>query len=162
MKALSISLFIAFLLVVFGFLGFGVMAASGSEPISTVEVDIYGPPAPIIQIQVPDSIDLGNVSYNADGTRTRVDINNSGNVNVNIKPVLVDSGDEIFSNLYFIRRTTDIYTRIGSWSININASTSGVEEDYFYMKLDLREYDGNITRDMLNEQGELKFIATQA
>ena len=138
------------------------VAASGSEPISVVEIDIYGPPAPIISIQVPDSIDLGNISYNGDGTRTRVDINNSGNVNVNIKPVLVDSGDQIFSNLYFIRRTTDVYTKIGTWSINVNASSSGVEQEYFYMKLDLRDFNGNIVSDMLNERENIKFIATQA
>jgi hypothetical protein len=169
MRVLSISLFIAFLLVVIGFLGFlmifdagGVMAASGNEPVSIVEIDIYGPPAPIIQIQVPDLIDLGNISYNGDGTRTRVDINNSGNVAVNIKPVLVNSSDEVFSNLYFERRTTDVYSKIGNWSINITAPTSGVDGDYFYMKLDLRNYNGNINSDLLNQRSNVKFVATQA
>lgn len=169
MKIPAIPLVLAIILIVIGFLGFAVilsvnsvMAASGAEPVSTVEVDIYGPPPSIIEIQVPDSIDLGNISYNGDGARTRVDINNSGNVDVDIRPMLAVEGDEIFSNLYFVRRTTDVYTKIGDWSIRVNASTSGVEEDYFYMKLDLRDYSGSIEGDMLNERENIKFIATQA
>jgi hypothetical protein len=47
--------------------------------------------------------------------------------------------------------------------MNISAPTSGgVKESYFYVRLDLRDYSGTIDRDMINEQADIKFIATQA
>jgi hypothetical protein len=164
----------AFVILFLGILLFGigavfcaesiVSASSGSQPISTFEIDLYGPPPPVVSIQVPDRVDLGNISYGDDlGEDVKVDINNTGNVMVNVKPVLVDTGNEIYSGLYFRRITSDPYVRIGEWSMNISAPTSGgVKESYFYVRLDLRDYSGTIDRDMINEQADIKFIATQA
>lgn len=158
-----VALCLILLLVFFGILAF-VSASSGSEPISTFEIDLYGPPPAIVSIQVPDSVDLGNISYGDDlSDDIKVEINNTGNVAVNVKPVLVDSGDEIFSNLYFKRITSDPYSQIGNWSLNITAPTSGgIRESYCYVRLDLREYEGTIDSDMIGEQADVKFIATQA
>jgi hypothetical protein len=102
----------AFVILFLGILLFGigavfcaesiVSASSGSQPISTFEIDLYGPPPPVVSIQVPDQVDLGNISYGDDLSEdVKVEINNTGNVAVNVKPVLVDTGNEIYSGLYF-------------------------------------------------------------
>lgn len=167
MRALTIYIFVGIILIgfmAFFALSFNVMAASGSEPISTFEVDIYGPPVARIEIQVPDRIDLGNLSYNSYSDDFKVEINNSGNVNINVRPVLVTS-DDIFKNLYFRKRTSgneSIFTKVGDWSMNITAPTGSVREDWFYARLDLRDYAGSITRDMLSQEANVKFIATPA
>lgn len=157
---------LAFFVVLFIFgISFFVSASSGSEPISTFEIDLYGPPPALISIQVPDSVDLGNISYGDDlSDDTKVEINNTGNVAVKVKPLLVNSGNEIFSNLYFRKRTSgneSTYTKIGDWSMNLSASTSGVEKDWCYVRLDLRDYYGTIDQDMINERADIKFVATQ-
>jgi len=139
-----------------GIIGF-VSASSGQEAFMNVSANLYGSLPPIIRIQVPDFIDLGDVPYMGNSTRIKVDINNTGDVNVSITPVLVNLNNEIFSNLYFMRRVSDGYTRIGEWTFNVSSSDS----EYFYMRLDLTENGGVVKGDMFNQQAEIKFIATQ-
>jgi len=148
---------VSLMIFVFGAMVF-VIASSGGSPVSNFEADIYGPPAALIMINVPDKIYLGNLSYDGESARIEVKINNTGNVNVTITPQLVNSSDEIFSNLYFIRRTSDSYRKMGNWSINITAS----DNDYFYVKLNLKNANLDINDDMIGVNADVKFVAVQA
>ncbi|MBS3091382.1 hypothetical protein J4217_02965 [Candidatus Pacearchaeota archaeon] len=139
----------------------GSLVIVNANDILTVEANIFGLEPPRISVNVPDYIFVGNASKETETDKVRVDINNTGNVAIVISPELVNESDEIFSNLYFARRAADSYKRIGSWSMNVSAPTAGgVESDYMYMKLDLRNFDGNITEDRIGKRADVRFIAT--
>ena len=90
--------------------------------------------------------------------KVKVYINNTGNVNVTVTPQLVDSNEDLFKNLYFARRTTVPYEKIGLWSMNISKSSSGLEKDYFWMKLDLGDYTGEVNEE-IGHKSDIVFIA---
>jgi len=141
-------------------LGVIIVSASHSD-ISTFEVNVLGPPPPIIKIQVPDFVFFGNVSSGEESERMRVDVNNTGNIDVVITPRLVDLNEEIFNHTYFTRRVSEPYQKIGAFSLNLSASSDrgGIESDYFYAKIDLREFKGRIDRDLIGHRADVKFIA---
>src|SRR3989344_3420316 len=110
--------------------------------------DVY---APRTSIQITNSIYMGNISKGYSTDKTRVDINNTGDVAVMVTPQLSNSSEEIFSNLYFKRIQSDPFARIGNFSLNISkpSSMGGVKESSFYVKLDLTGYTGTISADKL-------------
>ncbi|MBS3079372.1 hypothetical protein J4218_04580 [Candidatus Pacearchaeota archaeon] len=152
--------FVIFLLV--GLFGTGFVLADVNSSM-TIEVDLIDF-TPVIGIQVPDNIDLGNLSKRTMKTSNyRVDINNTGNINITITPELKNPSEEILSYLFFQRRTTEDYQRIGNWSLFIPASkTSNPEDEYCYIKLDLNSYEKNIDNDIFNYNGQIIFIAMPA
>lgn len=150
-----------FLLVVgvFVFSSLNVVSAVNNSTIN-FKVDIFAPPTPVIMLSLPDNIYLGNVSKGSETEKVKVEFNNTGTVAVIITPQLNDNSESIFNYTYFARRTTDSYQRIGSWSMNVTApGTSGVESDYFYAKLDLRNYPGNFTSDLIGYTVPIKIFA---
>jgi len=154
MKTLIASLCICFLLV-------ASLVIVNANDILTVEADILGPAPAVLSVEVPDFVYLGNVSKGEETDKVKIYMNNTGNVPILVTPELVNS-DEIFDNLYFARRTTDSYEQIGEWSMNLTApTTGGIESDYFYMKLDLRNYNKNITQDYIGKQADVKFRVAQ-
>ena len=132
--------------------------------VSSFEVDVFGPSAPVIRIVVPDSIFFGNVSKGKESSRVRVDINNTGNVDVIVMPRLIDQFEEIFNYTYFTRRTTEPYQKIGEFSYNLWAPSDegGVESDYMYAKVDLRNFGGQIKGDTKGHKTDVKFFAVAA
>lgn len=133
------------------------------DDITTFQVDVYG--AFVMSVSAPDAVFLGNVSKGAESARSgKIYINNTGTVNVTVTPLLV-SADPIFSYLYFQRRVADSFKRIGNFSFNISAaSTFGdYESEYFYAKLDLRNFNGNIPYNISGYKADVKFfVAEQA
>src|SRR3989344_6074882 len=120
--------------------------------------DVY---APRTSIQITNSIYMGNISKGYSTDKTRVDINNTGDVAVKVTPQLSNSSEEIFSNLYFARRTTEPYGKIGNFSLNISqpSSLGDVTDEYFYVKLDLTGYTGTISADKLGHKAQVVFYA---
>lgn len=126
----------------------------------TFEANVFAPPAPLVRLSLPDRIFLGNVSKGTETDKVKVDFNNTGNVAVTITPQLNDNNENIFNYTYFARRTTDSYQRIGNWSMNVAVpGASGIESDYFYAILDLRNYPGNITSDLIGYSAPIKILA---
>ncbi|MDO8563748.1 MAG: hypothetical protein Q7R87_01950 [Nanoarchaeota archaeon] len=150
-----------FLLVVvaFVFSSFGLVSAVSNSTIN-FKVDIFAPPAPVVRLSLPDNIYLGNVSKGTETEKVKVEFNNTGTVAIIITPQLNDNSENIFNYTYFARRTTDSYQRVGSWSMNVSApGISGIEGDYFYAKLDLRNYPGNFTSDVIGYTVPIKIFA---
>ncbi|MEK6910942.1 MAG: hypothetical protein AABW82_04160 [Nanoarchaeota archaeon] len=150
-----------FLLVVgvFVFSSFSFVSAVSNSTIN-FKVDIFAPPAPVVRLSLPDNIYLGNVSKGTETEKVKVEFNNTGTVAIIITPQLNDNSENIFNYTYFARRTTDSYQRIGLWSMNVSApGTSGIEGDYFYAKLDLRNYPGNFTSDLIAYTVPIKILA---
>ena len=155
--------FFVFSLVIFFIFGilFLFSVSATHNDISIFEANILGPPPTLIRVSVPDNIFFGNVSRGQESERIRIDINNTGNVDVIVTPKLVDSSEEIFNYTYFTRRVAEPYQRIGDFSFNISAPADpgGFESEYFYAKIDLRDFRGNIDRDMIGHRANVKFFA---
>lgn len=122
------------------------------------EVDIL---AETVSIEVPEHIDLGNATKGYDADYARVDLNNTGTTNIIITPELQDSNEKIFSYLYFARRTTEDFLKIGDFSMNITKPTSagGKRSDYCYIKLDLTNYPEEIPTNIMDHKANIIFWA---
>lgn len=155
---LVIALFFVFLLKVSI-----VNAVDPANDTMKVEVDLLGftPPPPFVGIEVPDYVYLGNLTKKSMQTDDKkIYVNNTGNVNITVTPALKDNSEEIFSYLYFQRRTADPWRRLGNWSLDIAApTTKSYEDEYFYMKLDLRDYNQEISHDIIGHKSDILFIA---
>lgn len=129
----------------------------------TVSADIMKPivAEQIISVSVPDFIDLGNVTKGSSTPKVKIEINNTGNVDIKVTPILKNSSENIFSYLYFGSSVcTNSCQRIGDYSINIDKPTTGSSRNVsFYMKLDLTNYNDTINNDMIDYQTELIFVA---
>lgn len=127
-----------------------------------VEADIIANP-PVISVQVPDRVYLGSVSPGGETNRTKVSLNNTGNVAIVITPILTNSSEVLMKNIYFARRTTESYKKVGDFSMNLSKPTTpgGVEEDYFYMKLDLTNYNQILTKNLTGYTSEIVFYAVE-
>jgi hypothetical protein len=162
-----IFVFLISLGVTFYFILNGVFAETNLTSNNTmiVEVDLVGftPPVPFVGIWIPDYVSLNNLSKKTLKTGDiYVDINNTGNVNVTVTPYLLDNSEDIFSYLYFKKRTSGYtYQKIGNWSMNIEKPDEEDEyrHDWFYMQLNLKEYDKEIKEDILGHRAEIIFYA---
>ncbi|MEK6833131.1 MAG: hypothetical protein AABY32_03715 [Nanoarchaeota archaeon] len=165
-RVVSVTIIILCLLIVLGvtfFSSSGIVSAS-SNATMRVEVDLVGftPPEPFIGIEVPDYVYLGNLSKKTMKTDdVRVDINNTGNINITITPFLKDSGEKIFSYLFFQRRTNVAWQKIGNWSLKIEKPEEDetFRDEYFYMQLDLKKYDEPINEDIIGHEANITFLA---
>ena len=122
---------------------------------SLFKVNLY---EDVASVSVSSPVLFGSLTKGYDSDDIRINITNTGNVDVKVTPLLKTS-DPIFNNLYFQRRTTENYVKIGSWSMNItkDASYGGTNADYCYAKLDLRNYTGTINSDKLNYNATVIF-----
>lgn len=133
----------------------------------TAEVNIVVPEK-IVSIQVQEHVSLGNITMGSSKQSTgnvKVDINNTGTVDVFVTPVLVEES-EVFSNLYLTKRLSGAFlnwAKVGEWTLDIDqpSSVGGVKKEYFYMKLDLTDFEGEIEESMLGQQAELLFVAVE-
>ncbi len=139
----------------------------------TVEADILdgggsgGNQSGTISIQVPDFIDLANVSEIGTSPELQIYMNNTGTVAITVTPQLINYTDDIFDNLYFREYKTSggnpvPQSLIGNWSFNISAPSSGqsYRAKYFYMQLDLRNADIDLSDDLIGHQARVRFLAT--
>jgi len=123
-----------------------------------VEVNIF---APVIKISVPESVFLGNITKGYSTDRVRIDVNNSGTTGVILIPRLAEGSNSIFRNLLLARRTTEKFVQIGDFNMSISKPSSfgKTESDYFYIKLDLSDYEGEIRNDKIGEKADVIFWA---
>ena len=123
-----------------------------------------------ISIEVPDYIDLGNVSKSDPiSDEKRVNINNTGTKDIRITPILKDGEEEIFKWLFFRTQMSDkdgilnISHKIGDYSLDLNKPSTGKAKrsDTIYMKLNLTDFDGVIHEDALDYRTQISFIAVE-
>ena len=115
--------------------------------------------APVVKIEVPAHLNLGNVTPGFSSERVRVDIDNVGTTAVAVIPQLEDANEEIFKYLSFTRRTTEPYAKIGDFTFFLSRpSVPGkIESDYFYAKLDLSTFQGSVKEDVFGRQARVVF-----
>ncbi len=148
-----------FALAIFIFLLFLV----GASDISVFEVDLIADetPTPVISINVQEEVYFGQIRKGEQTDNVRINITNTGNVPIIITPRLASNSEVFFNYTYFQRRTADPYFKIGSFNFNLSASSvkGGNKTDYFYSKLDLRNYSGEIPVNVTGYSTNVKFFA---
>jgi len=150
-------------IIILGIIIFGAFFVSAvNTDISTFEVNIFAPPEPIIRIQVPDFVFFGNVSKGKISDRPKIDINNTGNVDVIVKPQLLNSSETIFSHTKFSELAAGPFIRIGDFSMIINASTTGVRKELMYAQIDLTDFNEDIKSDIIGHKADVRFFAVAA
>jgi len=124
----------------------------------------------VISIEVPDELYFGEMSFFEKSDEFKVYVNNTGSVDITVTPRLTDNNEEIFDNLYFRKTKTRTvngtsqpvpYTKIDNFEFDIAKPASGDTEKsaYFYVILDLTNYNGDTSRDVLNHASDVKFYA---
>ncbi len=135
-----------------------------ANDVMTAETDIIVPQGEV-RIEVPDYVFVGNITWGflMQTDETLSHINNTGTVDVTVTPELADPEEDIFSYLYFKRIQSDPFRRIGNWSVNISKPSEfgGTKTQNFYMKLDMRNYEGEINESMIGHQAEIVFVALE-
>lgn len=141
------------------------LVSSGQNETTTVEINLLSnQPAQIISIEVPDYIFLGNVTKGEETDKYQIYLNNSGNVDIRITPQLEEPYDEIFTNLFFQNRQSGnnsaIY-KIGEYSFEIlkPSTEGGKKSEYFWMWLDLTDFQQNIEQDRMGLTQDVIFTA---
>jgi hypothetical protein len=120
-----------------------------------------------VGIQVPSFINLGNITVdNPVSDEFKLNINNTGTVDITVTPDLADPDESIFSFLYFRTHKTSNkeavpFDRIGEYSLNISKPSTGstVRKAYCYMILNLTDFTGPIRKDLVGYQSEVIFWA---
>lgn len=148
--------FFALFFALFG----SVLLVSGTDT-TTFEADVSGS---TISISVPDSVFFGNISKGQEVRTTgKIKVNNTGNVAIIVTPELVDSSEDVFSNLYFSFLASGPYIRIGDFSFNISAppTQGSITSEDFYAKLDLKNYTGSLPSGINRKSADVRFIAVE-
>jgi hypothetical protein len=141
------------------------LVTASSSPSTSVVVDVLSSSSSI-EIEVPDELDFGELSSGKKVSETlKIYVNNTGNSAVRVTPEL-DGEDEygVFENLFLqSRKSGDSSTlyQIGEFQFDIDApGTSGSRSEYFWMKLDLTEFDfTQIEEDLLDYESQIVFYA---
>ena len=160
--------FLGVVVILLGVFAVNVLAGD----VMTVEVDVYDVDSGqssggngTVSVEVPDYIDFGDVDEGGSSDELLIYINNTGNTDILVTPELVNN-DEIFENLYFRYQKTHYgipveQTKIGDWSLNISApSSGGSKPGHFYVQLDLSDSGLSLDSDMVGHTADVRFVAT--
>jgi hypothetical protein len=160
------------ILFIFAFI-FGnsfVLAETNSS--MTVQVDLIGFNSSSndeIGIEVPDSLDLGELSKSSlISDEVGLYINNTGTKDIRVTPILNDPHEEIFKWLFFRTQKTDkdgvmnITHKIGDYYLDIDKPVTGktYRAGHCYLQLNLTDFSGRIVDDVNNYKTEIVFLAT--
>lgn len=144
------------MLVVFA----GLVLGLDDSDIIEVSVNVLAPEPDVVGVEVPDSLDFGDVVAGEESDIFDLYINNTGNVAITVTPKLVNNSEEVFSYLFFRRVQSDPFTQIGDFSVNISKPVDGgIKTQRTYAVLDLEDFDGNIDEDILDHQADVIFWA---
>lgn len=137
---------------------FGAIVSAGDRESVTFEVNIL---SPVVSIEVPERVSFGEISPGYSTNHVRMDINNTGTTAVRVTPRLVDSNEKIFQHLYFSKRTTQPFQKIGDFNLDLDrpSAIGNIEKDYFYVKLDLRNYTEIVRDNMKGHRATVIFWA---
>jgi len=152
------------LMVIFFFLVLNISA--GQNETMSLEVNVLALefPADTVSIEVPDYLFMGDIKVGDQTEKFQVYVNNSGNVDIIVTPQLQDPSEEIFSNLYFQDRKTGNSSQeyiIGEYSFDISepSTEGGKRSEYFWMWLDLTDFNEELEEDTIGKRADIMFIA---
>jgi hypothetical protein len=166
----SITIFLLTLIIVIT--GNNEINAATANDTMVVEVNLIGFTSgeenPDVGIEVSPYVFLENVTKDKPVSDDfRVDINNTGNLDITVTPDLIDPNEEIFNNLYFRTRqgssdpTLNVFYKIGNYHLDIDRPLAGKTKRsaYCYISLNLTGNTEQIEEDIIGYQKEIVFWA---
>ncbi len=103
---------------------------------------------------IPDYISLGNATIGKLSNESKVVINNTGNVKVKVTSQLTNENDEVFRYLQIAEGSS--FKNVSIFNTNVTTKKT------LSVRLDLRNFDGNIEEDQIGRQAQVQFLAMQA
>ena len=152
---------VIFIFIFIAILSYFLFTSASDVEIMTVEANILKSVFEAdVSIQAPDYLFFGNLTRGEKSDEFKVIINNTGNVDVIVTPILTSSDEKIFNYTYFrLRKTSNgtgvPFKRIGDFNFDISKSN----DEYFYTILDLVNYPDDIDTDLIGYRSEIKFVA---
>ncbi len=135
---------------------------SGDEDVMIVEADVL---ATTIGIDVPNNVEIGEITKGYISDRQDLDIENTGTTDIIVIPALDEGYDgEIFEYLSFQKTLSDDLTKIGSFEFEIERPNiiGGTRTERIYMYLDLEEFEEDISADLPGHNTNVTFWAIPA
>jgi len=151
-KIMSVMLFVC---LMFSF-GFVVADDSGTM---TVKVNVL---KSVVGISVPDEVVFPDIASGYLSERQDLDIENIGTVDISVSAELDGLyADTIFQHLAFRNILDDPLTEIRYFDFEILKpnTVGGTRSENIYMYLDLENYSGEITEDMMDHETDVTFYA---
>jgi len=143
------------------FLSQFILADNYQNSSMSVSVDII---EPVSKIDIsPNQIHLGSVTTGYTTDAVKINVTNTGTLDLKIQPMLDSDADDIFRNLVFSNTATcaseTTCIKIESYSFNLSRPDEIGEETLksFYLKLDLRNYGEEILHDYSNLTTDIIF-----
>lgn len=146
-----------------------VSAVANDTQVMSVEANVLDPLAgtgSIIKIQISNYTFFGNVTQGEMSDEIKIIVNNTGNVDVTVRPEVFNPNNDVFKHLQLRKRksgNSSTFYPIGQFAINITkpSSEGGVNDDYFYMTLDLTDYETDVEGDQMGRKALLRFVAME-
>ncbi|MFA6023485.1 MAG: hypothetical protein WC781_05340 [Candidatus Pacearchaeota archaeon] len=111
----------------------------------------------VVMIEVPDKIYLGNATIGELSSTANVLIKNVGTVKpIMVQAELVDLDDEVYSYL----QISNVSNKSSFKPLNEFSATLSLQKTT-YMRLDLREFGGDIEGNIIGKKAQIRFIAMQ-
>lgn len=135
---------------------------SKADDVMVVEADVL---ETTTGIDVPSSVEFGEITKGYISDQQDVNIENTGTTDITVIPEL-DEGytGEIFEYISFKRVLADDLTKIGSFEFEIEkpSNIGGTRTQGIYMYLDLTEFEDDISSDLMEHNTNVTFWAIPA
>ena len=136
--------------------GLIIMGADEGEMIVEANFIGYGEPvAPIISIEVPDSISIGEVTKSDPVSEKKFSINNTGNVDVVITTEIDENASEVFDYLFLRKYRSSARFNISDFEGEVPDG----EEKKFYVGVNMTNFNGTLSSNDLVLNTTIKFTA---
>ena len=149
---MRLEILIIFSLIIFSW---SVLADNYENSTVKISVDIV---EPFSKIEIsPSQIDLGSVTKGYATEAIKINVTNKGTLDLKIQPMLKEDANRIFENLVFSSTATcaseNTCIKIGNYSFDLNRPNEIGDSTMksFYLKLDLRDYNKEISSDLSGE-----------
>lgn len=132
---------------------------SEDDDVMLVDADVL---ASTVGIDVPSTVEFGEIAKGYMSDRQDLDIENTGTTDITVIPALDENySDEIFEYLSFQKTLSEDLAKIGSFEFEIERpnSVGGTKTQGIYMYLDLTEFDGDISTDLIGHSTNVTFWA---
>lgn len=118
----------------------------------------YGPET-IISIQVPDYIDLGNISRdNPWNESEKFRVNNTGNIDFNITISISENSSKVFDYLYIKKYGDSTRKNISDFEITIPKK----DDRTIYVGINLTNFNGTLPSNNIHLNATIRFVGMAA
>jgi hypothetical protein len=135
---------------------------SKADDVMVVKADVL---ASTVGIDVPSNVELGEIAKGYMSERQDIDVKNTGTTDIVVIPSLDEGYNQsIFGYLSFQKTLSEDLKKIGSFEFDIEKpnSVGSTRTEGIYMYLDLTDFEGEISDDLIGHSTNVTFWAIPA